>query len=613
MEAHESSIVPSARRLATGVEYLIAVAIYARLSLAADTRPAPVALLAEPGFDRGFLMLADGSVRVSPDGPIVSEAVSINVGLEPHAEAPAAALSWYAPGSRVIRALRTGPGWEVETLSGAAGYGPPGRQSLWLLRRVRLANRSPRKADLRLMVTISRVRAALRDDVALVSADGVVALVSRPPTQLRQGESETVAAFDFQLGKSGVASLLLAVPNHPAPYEPTNMPDIRSQDPDSELDAISESWESRVLPNRLRLGSTCLTDTFHAAVGTLLLSRPASQQWALTASTLSALARVGRGTVMAREVEALVTGQDQGGRFSGVTDPRLQADLTTALADYALYSDPPERWTALLWRPIARAAGFLENTTNDPRTAPHIALALTRSADVAAAIESQPHAEQWRSRAHTLLVGCTLDDSARTIFEVRSRALFYQAVGTHPPPIPYGASLEHTLGAGYLNVLAGDRQASQQAWESVTKRLMEQPLPGVPVADATEDTHCAAVIVFLVADSIARGQAGDLHLLSAAPIQWVTEGEGLHLLEFPSGLGSLRLDATTHREGSVSISMPKGPGLADRLLVWPPLGITTRAVRANGKALSPDTFAAGPPWVFNTSVWSMVLLQGLRE
>jgi hypothetical protein len=563
----------------------------------------PVAVLGQPGLAGRFLMLRDGSVRVGSDGPVLSEAL----------EQPGdVAVSWLEPGVRVAKSVREAGGVELTTLSGAAGHGQVGKESLWLFRSVHLTNRGKAKRAATLQVTLSRGGLALRDDVALLDGDNVLLLVSREPNEVRAGGAgETLAAFDFALPPRGTGDLLLAVPAQPTAYPAHDLPDVRNADPGFELGKVTEWWQNRVLPDRFALGSELVTDAFHAAVDTLLIEPPAADDLAGLATALSALSRAGHGPEVSQAVEALVAGQREDGGFAGVTDIGLQADLTTALADCALFSEAPERWTSLLWRPISRSADALAKPEPPPALAARVALALQRAGDVADALGETDRAEELHKGTEVLLAGSREPTSPPTsVFEARAQALVIGLRTAQPPSLGEQAPLTDLLAAAYVAVLSGDAPARQRAWEAVVAQLAAQPLPGVRMDGSREDTHVAAQLIFLAADSVARADGGQLHLLPALPEAWRAEGRLALLDGFPSGLGPLRVDLRSADAGTTTLSVDKVPKLAQQVLVSPPLGMNVEGVRANGKPMPREAFEAGPPWALDRSVRSVAFSSG---
>jgi len=586
-------------RLAT-VAVLFAAATCARSA-------EPLAVLGQPGLAGRFDVLADGSVRTAPDGPVLSEWLVTEAPGGGARTPPSVTLSWLAPGARVVESVRTVDDVRLTTLSGADGHGPVGKQSLWLFRSVRLGAKGGERRTVRLFVSVSHGGLALRDDLALVDGEDVLLVVSRRPDEVQEAGGETILAFDLTLAAKGSAGLLLAAPAAPARYRFQDVPDVRDLDPDFCLGGIVDNWEGRVLPDRLTLGSARVTEAFHAAAGSLLLGPPAANDPQAVALALCALARAGHGPQLSRALETLVAGQGEDGRFAGAADLGLQADLATAVADYAMYSDAPERWAHLVWRPVSRSAQVLETSQPPPEDAPRVALALSRAADVASAVGEGARADELRTRVQALLEA-EPGSAPVSLFGVRAEALRLLATGAEPPRLDDAAPLEELLPVAYLTVLAGDAEARLRAWEMVQERLEAQPLPGVQMAGETEDARVAAALIFLVADSTVRTEAGAVHVLPALPADWAGEGVLARLTDFPSGLGPIRLDATVAKDGAVTLSLPKTPKLAQRLLVSPPLGAECTGLRANGRPVPPETFGAGPPWSLDPSIWSVVLL-----
>jgi len=341
-----------------------------------------------------------------------------------------------------------------------------------------------------------------------------------------------------------------------------------------------------VLPDTLSLGSRLVTEAYHAAVGSLLIEGPGTDNPAAWAPVIAALARARHGPSISRRVEALLAGQQEDGRFAGAEDNGLQADLTAALADYALYSDDPDRWTRILWRPIARSAGLLESTDVGGPSARRVAPALERAAEVASEVGETARAEELRSRVQALS-------------------------GAEPAAVPIAApsdaSMSELLTAAHAAVLTGTPEDKQRAWQAVQARLASQPLPGVLMSGDSEDAIAAAQLVALIADSVLRSEGDAVHLFPALPAGWVEEGTIARLDSFPSGLGPVKLEAAVEQDGSVSVSIPKAAKLAKRLRVSPPLGTAAGRLRANGKPAPPGVFEAGPPWTLDGEIWSLVL------
>ncbi len=567
----------------------------------------PVALLGEPGLPGRFQVLADGSVRAGASGSILAEWLATG-GEAGRPDSPAAPqFSWLAPGACVVRSVRTEGDVELTTVSGADGHGRLGEQALWLFRSVRLSSGGPAKREVRLCVTLSGGGLSLRDDCALLAGEEVRLVVSRKPDEVREAEGQTVLAFDVVLAPKGSASLFLAAPAEPTPYRLRDVPDVRNLDPDLRLRTIADDWQGQVLPDRLTVGDARTTEAFHAAVGSLLLDPPPPDDLQAVASALSALARAGHAPRMHRALEALVAGQAEDGRFAGVTETGLQADLTAALADCALYSEAPERWARVLWRPISRSAEVLERGEVAAACAARVVLALSRAADVADVVGDEARAEALRTRVKALPVAAP-DAPPASTFEARGRALQCLAGGAQPPTVDRKAALGELLLTAGVAVLAADPKARQRAWDAAEAGLEAQALPGVWMSGETEDATGAAALIWLVADSALRMEGGGIHCLPALPTDWGDGGPLVRLEDFPSGLGPVRLEATVSEESGVTLSVPKLPKLAQRLLVSPPLGAEVGGLRANGKPLSPEAFAAGPPWSLNPSTWSVALL-----
>jgi len=560
----------------------------------------PVVVLAQPGLAGRFIFLRDGSVRVGADGPVLSDALGT----------PAdAALNWFEPGVRVVKSVREADEVELMVLSDAAGHGQAGEQSLWLFRSLRLTNRGKVKRAATLHVTLSHGGLALKDDVALVDGDDVLLLVSRKPNEVRAAsEGETTAAFDFVLPPKGTSDLLVAMPAQPMVYRTRGLPDVRNLNPEFQLGGVAEWWASRVLPDRLTLGSDLVTSAFHAAVGSLLIETARLDDLSALAVSLSALARAGHGPQVSQAVEALVAGQRDDGSFAGATDAGLQADLTTALADCALFSEAPERWTSVLWKPISRSAGALAKAEPPGAVGRRVALALQRAGDVASALGQAARAGELQTRAGALLAaGGASTPPPGSTFEVRAQALALHAAGAQPPSVSGEAPFSELLAGAHLAVLSGDVAARQRAWEAVVARLAAQPLPGVQMVGSHEDTHTAAQLVFLVADSVARAEGDAVHLLPAVPESWRAEGRLVQLADYPSGLGPIRLEVLSADVGSTTLSIKGMPKLVRRVLVSPPLGMSVEGVRANGKPMPREAFEAGPPWALDRAVWSVGL------
>jgi hypothetical protein len=564
----------------------------------------PLTVLGQPGLPGRCYLLADGAARVGPDGPVLSEWLAPGPDLTgPSSPAPPH-FSWLAPGARVVQCVRAEGDVELTTLTGAGGHGPTGRQALWLFRSMRVTMGDPPQPPPRLCVAISGVGLSLRDDLALLDGENLRLLVSRKPAEVREVDRETVLAFD--LTPPAQSDLLVAMPVAPTAYRLRDVPDVRNLKPDFLFGDLVADWQQRVLPDRFSVGAPRVTEAFHAAVGSLLLAPPGEDPPALALS-LSALARAGLAPQMHHAFEALIAGQGDDGRFAGVTDPGLHADLTTALADCALYSDAPARWARVLWRPISRAAVWLEQADVPEGAAPRAALALDRAADVAGVVGEAERADALRTRARALPMP-DVEVPAASGFEVRGRALQLLAGDKQPAPLPGNADLGSLLPEAYLAMLAGDEKSRERAWDALQAALDAQPLPGVCLSGDTEDSRLAALLVHLIADAVVRTEAGAVHVLPALPAAWGDGGPLVRLADFPCGLGPLRLEATRTAGGGVTLSLPNVPKLAQRLLVSPPLGAEVSGLRANGKPLPAEPFAAGPPWSLDPSIWSVALL-----
>jgi len=566
----------------------------------------PIAPLGRPDLTGRFLLLSDGSVRAGQDGPRLTEWLQTDGAEARPSDAPPATLAWLAPGARVVEAETTAGLLRMTVRSGADGHGPLGRQSLWLFRAIRIASEAggPRRA--RLWVGLQRGGLALRDDLALLDGEDVCLVVSRKPDEVRAAEAETTLAFDLSLPKEGPADLLLAQPAAPMPYRLRDVPDVRNLNPDFRLGDIVAEWEARVLPHRLLLGNAPLTEAFHAATGALLLDAPAPDNPLAVALSLSALARAGLAPQLPRVIETLVAHQAEDGHFAGLADLGSHADRTTALADCALFSDAPERWAQLLWRPLARAAAPLAAASPTADGA-RVALALSRVADVARLVGEPGRAEELAALAGARGAQAA-DTPPRSLFEARAQALRLAAAGLRPPEAPDTPSLEETLLSAYVVMQAGEAAARQRAWQAVEEGLEAQPLPGPPLQGGRNDVGAAAALVFLIADSAARAEADAVHVLPALPAGWARDGELARLTGFPSGLGPVRLSAMQAIDGAVTLSLPGTPDAAQRLRVSPPLGTEVSGLRINGKPAPPELISGGPPWSIDPSVASVVML-----
>jgi hypothetical protein len=587
---------------------LAALTVPLVVAAAGAQSPGPVAVLAQPGLSGRFLALADGSVRVGAEGYTIAEGLQGEKGGD--GSAAGVALSWLEPGVRVMKSMRVEHEWELATLSGAGAYGAVGEEGLWLLRTVRLTNQSKEKRQARLVVTVSRGEAVLKDDVALLEGDHVLLLLSRKPGEVLPAGNgaETALAYDLSLPGKGTDELLFAAPAAPTLYGSRGLPDPANLDAERELGRIAEWWRSRVLPSRLSLSNERVTEAFHAAVGSLLIEPPPEGDRDAAAVSLSALSRAGHGPERSRFVEELIAGQRDDGSFTGAGARGVQADLTTALADCALYSEAPDRWAHVLWRPIARSASALETAGPAAPDAGRVALALDRAADVVSAVGDASRAEELRSRARALAAdGGAPTGPAASLFGARARALVLRLQNAQPPAVTEGTAATELLVGAYAAVMAGDTQQRRRAWDAVEAWLAAQPLPGVVMEGAQEDPGLAAQLILLIADSVARAEGEATHLLPALPLSWSKEGTLARLADFPTGSGALSLEVTAKQEGTVTLRIPKTPKLAQRLLVSPPLGLQVGSVRANGKAATTEVFEAGPPWALSTSVSTIVL------
>ena len=547
----------------------------------------PVALLGRPGLPGRFQLLADGAIRSGEAGPVLTEWIAPEDSLARPEAAPSPSLSWLAPGVRVVKSEQSAGGLRLTTLSGADGEGPEGRQSLWLFRALRLAAEDGRPRRARLCIAIGRSGLALRDESALLDGEEVQLVVSQEPEAVQDAGAQTVLAFDLAVPAKGAVDLLVAAPAQPVPYRLRDVPDVRNLNPDFRLGEIVSAWEGRALPERLSVGSTRVTEAFHAAVGALLLDPPRLDDPAL-ATSLSALARAGVAPQLPRLVETLVAGQAADGRFAGVTDLAVQADLTTALADCALFSEAPERWAPTLWRPVARSAALLEAT--QPRT-PRFALALRRAGELAALAGDSARAEAFLALPPGEPAG-----PPASLFEARAAALW----SAPESPDPWLSA--------YVAMHSSDAEQRQRGWEAAEALLGAQPLPGVTFADGHEDLRVAAAIVFLVGDAVARAEPANLQLLPAVPASWADGGALVQLDGFPSGFGPVSLTATSAEDGAVTLALPETPRLAPQVLLSPPLGASCSGLRANGKLLPRETFEGGPPWPLGPKTGSVVLL-----
>jgi hypothetical protein len=319
------------------------------------------------------------------------------------------------------------------------------------------------------------------------------------------------------------------------------------------LDQIADAWRTRVVPETLTLGSRLVTQAYHAAVGTLLLCRPQPGDAAALAEWVAALSRCRQGPAASKAVEELLVGQQADGWFSGVTSPGVQADLVRALAEHALYADDPERWARVLWRPLSRAVAAL-----DPAVAvePQVTSALRRAGDVADLIGETERASEWRERA-----------------------------GTGLPDVP-------------------------PDWEATETRLAQAPLPGVVMSGDNEDWRAAAALVSLVAGSLVRSDGGAVHLFPSLPARWLDAGLLVKLADLPSGRGPVSLEARNESGrpgGEVAVTGLRLPQAAKGLRLSPPAGMAVGGVRANGRALTGEALAAGPPWNLGVKTGSLSL------
>jgi len=443
---------------------------------------------------------------------------------------------------------------------------------------------------------------ALRNSRAVVSGNHVQLAVPRDAAATEFTASRALLAYDFQLEAGASAELLLAMPAEPMAHEPHRLPDVTNLDPHAMLRDIERWWWQRVSPDTVRLGNETIDLAYQAAVASLIICPP-GQDASDLAAAISSLARAGHVADAAAHVEVLIRSQQPDGAFPRAADLREQAQLTTAVAECALYADSPGRWAQILRKPIDLAASYLIAAETPSAAAADVALALQAAADVAQRLEQPDRASELRARAATLLTDA-VPPGATGPLTARARALAGGPLASADAADPLAS-----LHAAHLALLSDDAAAMLTAWDTVESLLEALPLPGVRMAVDAEDARFAAALVGLMADALVRRDGATLHPAPALPAAWGDDGPVCALQSYPSGVGDLTYQlAAPDNQGRVTLSIGELPTSAERLRLTPPLGLQFAGVRVRGKALKPEDLAAGPPWEVDAKAGKIIFL-----
>ena len=574
------------------------------LLLAGGASAEPVAVLGRPGIQPHFIVYEDASFGI---GDRVLQTWLAEPGALEPAEAEPRRLSWGERATRTVRAASRAGDIELTTLSGVA-LGAYPEHTPWLYQSIRLTNSAgaPRPARVCVELTAKAQDAdlALRNSRAVMSGNQVQLAVPRDAAATEFTDSRALLAYDFQLDAGASAELLLAMPATPMAHEPRRLPDVTNLNPRATLADIERWWWQRLSPDTVKLGNETLDLAYQAAVASLILRPPGRDASAPDlAAAISSLARAGHVSDAAAHVETLIRSQQADGAFPRATELHEQAQLTTAVAECALYAESPGRWAQILRKPIDLAASYLLAAETPPTAAADVALALRAAADVAQRLKQPGRAAELRAHAAALLTDAA-PPGATSPLSARARALSGKPLAPADASDPL-ASL-HTA---HLALLSGDGAAQLTAWDTVENLLEAAPLPGVRVAANTEETRFAAALVGLMADALVRRDGAVLHPAPALPAAWADEGPVCVLQSYPSGLGDLTYRLTApDSQGRVTLSIGELPTSAERLRLTPALGPEFAAIRVRGKALSPEDLAAGPPWEVDAKAGKIIFL-----
>ncbi len=579
----------------------------------------PVCVLGWPGVADRFVLFADGSGQSTTTRARVSGSIDLATdrGLD---GGSAPTLSWMAPGTRVVRTARDFDGLELVSLTAADLYGRPA-PSLWLFRAMTITNSRPEARSCRLTVRVAwgedQHDLALRRESILTDSGRVVVAASRKAANLEVAADsrEALLTFDLDVPREAPVEFLIAAPAVPEVYDEADAPDVSRLQPSELIDRIAARWRQKVLPETLTVGSPLVTQAFHAAVSSLILFPPGEEAPATEAAAwMSGLAGARQGSAASEFVESLVTKQRSGAGLAAPGDVIGQADLTTALADYARHADDPGRMCRLLWATVSAAAADLSARaagTANAGTRVRAGLALREAANVADVIGQGAEAGAWRQQAEAFLAEADASQAAVHLADPFSSRAYAAVVAAQPAAaIPSVAEAELSaagrLARAHVALLAGTREGRLLAWQVVEDTLRAHPLPGVFTHDGTEDILAAAQLIALVSDAICQSGAGELHLFPALPIGWAHDGLLLELARFPSGIGPLDLEASSRR-AQVTVEPLALPKSAADIGVHPPLGVETVEVGVNGRRLKGEAFQGGPPWKLDPKTRKVVM------
>lgn len=586
---------------------------------AADAKPA--CLLGWPGVSESFVLFSDGSVQVGRAGMTVSE--SIDPGRERSTGGRSEAtptLSWMAPGTRVVRASRDVDGLEFVSLTAADLYGRPA-PSLWLFRTLTITNSGREARASRLTIRVScgdgQHDPALRRGSILTDGGRVLLVSSRKASGLEVDADSGGArlTFDLEAPRETPAELLIAVPSAPGVYEEADAPDVSNLQPSGVIEGIASHWRQVVVPDTLTVGSALVTEAFHAAVSGLILCPPGEEASATEAAAwMSGLARARQGAVASEFVESLVGKQNRSEGLTTPADVVGQADLTTALADYARHADDPGRMCRLLWGTVSGAAGDLSTRaagTANAGTRLRACLALQEAAGVADMVGQEAQAAAWRREAMSQRPERDANRAAGDVadlFGSRAYAAALDAEITGPTALSAEAEsgLTECLARAHVALLAGTQEDRLLAWQRVEDRLQAQPLPGAFIQDGSEDTLAAAQLIALVCDGICQSGAGELRLFPALPVEWARDGLLVQLTRFPSGVGPLDLEASS-RKARATVEPLELPKNVTNVALHALLGVETLEVGLDGRRLTEAAFRGGPPWRLDPKAHKIVM------
>jgi hypothetical protein len=581
----------------------------------------PACVLGWPGVGESFVLFSDGSVRGGTQVPRTLGPIELDRAPKPGGTGAAApTLAWIAPGVRIVQSTQEFDGVNVVSLTAADMYGRP-VPSLWLFRTVTLTNLEPEAQSCRMRVRVTCDRAdgdlALRRDSVLTQGGGILLVTSRKADGLQVSEDsgEAMLLLDIDLAPKATAELLLAAPSASTIYDDADAPDMSRLDASDLTKRITSRWRQAVVPDVFAVGRDLVNQAFHAAVSSLLLFPPGEEARNTEAAAwLSALARAHHGAAAGDLVQSLVEEQRSGRGPAMAANLVSRADLTTALADYARHADDPERMGRILFAALSAATdGLVARTPEaaDPHARSRMSLALREAANVADLIGKHAESASWRQQAADVLpessVGSPIVDIADPF---GSRVGAAPIAGQPTPALPSaggpGLSIRECFGRAHLAVLAGTPADRLLAWQAVEDRLRAQPLPGVFMEEAREDTLAAAQLVTLICDSVCQAEGGELHLFPALPIGWLHDGRLVELAQFPSGLGPLDLRASSGKARATldPLAPPKG---ISALKVSPPLAVETVGLGVNGRRLGHEAFADGPPWAIDPKAQEIVM------